>query len=153
MEVAFAKMDTMTMESIVCVVFVIIVGSLYFLCLMILVNNAMAVLILIAFLAMQESIEYFISQTLLSECVFAKMATMTIEQIFNAIIVIFPGNYIFALNYLSVTLVLMAKKIPNAYLVMQQCSDNFLAHNVHALIIILMTTLIPAFLAIILGKN
>ena len=113
----------------------------------------MAVLILIAFLAMQESIEYFISQTLLSECVFAKMATMTIEQIFNAIIVIFPGNYIFALNYLSVTLVLMAKKIPNAYLVMQQCSDNFLAHNVHALIIILMTTLIPAFLAIILGKN
>ena len=152
MEVAFAKMDTMTMESIVCVVFVIIVGSLYFLCLMILVNNAMAVLILIAFLAMQESIEYFINQTLLSECVFAKMATMTMEQIFNVIIVIFPGNYIFALNYLSVTLVL-AKKIPNAYLVMQQCSDNYLAHNVHALLIILMTTLTPAFLAIILGKN
>ena len=152
MEVAFAKMDTMTMEAIVCVVFVIIVGSLYFLCLMILVNNAMAVLILIAFLAMQESIEYFISQTLLLDSVFVKMATMTMEQIFNAIIVIFPGNYIFALNYLSVTLVL-AKKIPNAYLVMQQCLDNYLAHNVHALLIILMTTLTHAFLAIILGKN
>ena len=119
---------------------------------MILVNNAMAVLILIAFLAMQESIEYFISQTLLLDSVFVKMATMTMEQIFNAIIVIFPGNYIFALNYLSVTLVL-AKKIPNAYLVMQQCLDNYLAHNVHALLIILMTTLTHAFLAIILGKN